>query len=195
MAALTEEEHHTDLGRIPGETNAEFFLRIQARDREAAMQHNQVPNSIHTRSRTCGRCGAEHAVSLKKCNNILTSDDPDVPDEPCNNRMDLSQEPLAVASRVTRAKNKRKRWDKNHNFCGYCRGSLSKGNFDLCICLCTKDGTLAPCGRAMHLKCLQKHLKSLSRPHSTFGRLPLKCVSCNGETQAPHFVELWLPRK
>ena len=171
-----------------GETASAFLLRYRAY--QAILSAAFEPVHTFGSEKNCGSCNRVNGAATKTC--------------PCGNKLLLSQTAFAIASRKARADRKARTLAKDHDFCAVCQCSLAKGGRDLGVSMCTKEATrengdvyykLAPCGRAMHLKCLKNsYLKSLER-HSTFGLLPNKCAHCQMKTESPHFIELFLPRK
>ena len=170
-----------------GESPSDFFGRIQAyqaRSNDAFVTDKTFDTKI------CGMCSKANGAATKQC--------------PCGNKLSLSQTASAVKSRADRAKRKAAVLAKSHDKCGICLGSLSKGNKDLGISLCTTSTTrgngsvsnrLNPCGRAMHFKCLEKQCAKSKERQGDLGLVPNKCAHCNCKTKSPHFIEIYIPRK
>ena len=174
--------------REAGETAEAFMLRWK--DYQAIVSDAFEPVHTFGANKTCDICNRVNGAATKKC--------------PCGNKLLLSQTPAAKASVARRAKVKANQRAKSHDICGICQFPLAKGGRDLGVSMCTKEAIypngdvyykLAPCGRAMHLKCLKSSYKKSLQRHSTFGLLPNKCAHCQMKTESPHFLELFLPRK
>ena len=174
--------------REDGESGIDFMSRVQAYQASINSRHEPAPTTLP--SKVCGSCNRTNGAATKKC--------------PCGNNLGLSQTPSAILSRATRAKNRQKAKDASHNQCNLCQGSLSKGSKDLGISLCLKSTHLGngsvsrrvePCGRAMHLKCLQKQVNKSNQRQGDLGILPNKCAHCNCLTKYPHFIQIPTPRE
>ena len=174
--------------REEGESSHDFMARHQAYQASINSRHQTENTTLPPK--VCGSCNKSNGAATKTCS--------------CGNNLGLSQHPDAIASRLTRAKNKQKAKDASHNQCNLCQGLLTKGNKVLGISLCIKstqrtNGSvsrrLEPCGRAMHLKCLQKQLQNSKKRHGDFGLLPNKCAHCNCPTKSPHFIQIFIPHK
>ena len=174
--------------REDGESGIDFMSRVQAYQASINSRHEPAPTTLP--SKVCGSCNRTNGAATKKC--------------PCGNNLGLSQTPSAILSRATRAKNRQKAKDASHNQCNLCQGSLSKGSKDLGISLCLKSTHLGngsvsrrvePCGRAMHLKCLQKQVNKSNQRQGDLGILPNKCAHCNCLTKYPHFIQIHTPRE
>ena len=171
-----------------GETASAFHVRWS--DYQAILSAAFEPVHTFGANKTCGSCNRVNGAATKNC--------------PCGNKLLLSQTAFAIASRKARADRKARTLAKDHDICGICCSPLGKGGLDLGVSMCTKETIrengevyykLDPCGRAMHLKCLKGYYKKSLERHATFGQLPNKCAHCNGKTQEPHILELFLPRK
>ena len=176
--------------RIDGEPNQAFMLRFQAYQQR--INDAIEPEQTFDAKKICGSCGKSNGAATKRC------------PLPCGNNLHLSQNPLAIASRIRRAKVTADHEAKHHDKCAICRNPLGKGNHDLGVSVCytpTARGNgsvynrLNPCGRAMHLKCLKKQYNQSTGRQGDLGVLPNKCAHCNMKTKSPHFIELFIPRK
>ena len=178
--------------RVAGETGLEFHGRMQ--EYQGLVNDAHLENKTFGGHKTCGECGVESGAAKKTC--------------ACGANLSLSQTASAIKSRETRERKRLKHEAKYHDICGICLNALAKGNIDLAISMCTvftrrrrSNGSmsvsskLVPCGRAMHLKCMQKRLKNSLVRHGVHGLSANTCANCNLETQEPHYVEIYVPRK
>ena len=173
--------------REEGESSHDFMARQQAY--QASINSRHQPKNTTLPSKVCGSCNKSNGAATKTCS--------------CGNNLGLSQTPSAILSRATRAMNTQKAKDASRNKCNLCCGKLSTGNKVLGISLCLKsihlgNGSVStrvePCGRAMHLKCLQKQVNKSNQRQGDLGILPNKCAHCNCQTEYPHFIPIFIPK-
>ena len=177
-----------------GESNDDYFARLQ--EHQAALNESHTQEAQALPIKICGECSYENNAASKTCGGVGSDG------KRCGQRLNLSQTRAAVYKRKRRKLLAQRAKDASHNICNICKRPLSKSQ-DLGISLCFNSVVLSngrnarrvePCGRAMHLKCLQKQCNQSKKPHDEFGISPNKCAHCNRETKYPHYVQIHIPR-
>ena len=174
------------------ETGNEYLARVQKY--QASINAKHTGKSLPTK--ICGKCGHKNNAASKTCRGV------DSDEKRCGQILKRSQSASAKASAKRRKKISEEAKNASHTQCNICKCKLTKRQ-DLGVSLCFNnvEGTsgrtirrVEPCGRAMHLKCLQKQYKKSREPQGEFGICPNKCANCNRATKYPHFVKIHVPR-
>jgi len=162
-----------------------YIARVQAWKAKANANLLRVPTLP---PKVCVSCHHSNGAAAKKCSQ-------------CDHNLGLSMGADAVKSRKRRAAATLAKKEAARLKCSLCQGFLAKGNKALGISLCVQSSTdegqttsiVVPCGRQMHLKCLEANLKASTVRNGDFGLQQNKCANCQQKTSYPHYVKIYGP--